>query len=109
MPRNRIHSVANRRWPSLLPDCFAPSKVGALPWALPHVGVCATPGGGFALMSEGLGMSAMIETPVVVIDVERAGPSSGVSTDAGRRQELRLALQSAEANRGPARSLEQRY
>jgi len=48
-----------------------------------HTGVrsmCATSGGGFALMSEGLGMSAMIETPVVVIDVQRAGPSTGVPT-----------------------------
>src|SRR3974390_1462551 len=42
--------------------------------------MCATSGGGFALMSEGLGMSAMIETPVVVIDVQRAGPSTGVPT-----------------------------
>jgi 2-oxoglutarate ferredoxin oxidoreductase subunit alpha len=48
-----------------------------------HSGVramCATSGGGFALMTEGLGMSAMIETPVVVIDVQRAGPSTGVPT-----------------------------
>jgi 2-oxoglutarate/2-oxoacid ferredoxin oxidoreductase subunit alpha len=48
-----------------------------------HSGVramCATSGGGFALMSEGLGMSAMIETPVVVIDCQRAGPSTGVPT-----------------------------
>src|SRR5579863_4717271 len=42
--------------------------------------MCATSGGGFALMTEGLGMSAMIETPVVVIDVQRAGPSTGVQT-----------------------------
>ena len=48
-----------------------------------HAGVramCATSGGGFALMSEGLGMSAMTETPVVVIDCQRAGPSTGVPT-----------------------------
>jgi 2-oxoglutarate ferredoxin oxidoreductase subunit alpha len=48
-----------------------------------HAGVrsmCATSGGGFALMSEGLGMSAMMETPVVVINVQRAGPSTGVPT-----------------------------
>ena len=40
-----------------------------------HAGVrsmCATSGGGFALMSEGLGLSAMMETPVVVIDCQRA-------------------------------------
>src|SRR5437763_2471284 len=42
--------------------------------------MCATSGGGFALMTEGLGMSAMIETPVVVFDVQRAGPSTGVPT-----------------------------
>ena len=48
-----------------------------------HAGVramCATSGGGFALMSEGIGMSAMIETPVVVINCQRAGPSTGVPT-----------------------------
>jgi 2-oxoglutarate ferredoxin oxidoreductase subunit alpha len=48
-----------------------------------HTGVramCATSGGGFALMSEGLGMSAMMETPVVVINCQRAGPSTGVPT-----------------------------
>jgi 2-oxoglutarate ferredoxin oxidoreductase subunit alpha len=48
-----------------------------------HGGVramCATSGGGFALMSEGLGLSAMMETPVVVIDCQRAGPSTGVPT-----------------------------
>jgi 2-oxoglutarate ferredoxin oxidoreductase subunit alpha len=48
-----------------------------------HAGVrsmCATSGGGFALMSEGLGMSAMMEVPVVVINCQRAGPSTGVPT-----------------------------
>jgi len=42
--------------------------------------MCATSGGGFALMTEGLGLAAMLETPVVVIDVQRAGPSTGVPT-----------------------------
>jgi 2-oxoglutarate ferredoxin oxidoreductase subunit alpha len=42
--------------------------------------MCATSGGGFALMSEGLGLSAMAEVPVVVIDCQRAGPSTGVPT-----------------------------
>jgi 2-oxoglutarate/2-oxoacid ferredoxin oxidoreductase subunit alpha len=48
-----------------------------------HGGVramCATSGGGFALMSEGLGLSAQAEIPVVVIDCQRAGPSTGVPT-----------------------------
>ncbi|MCU1250345.1 MAG: putative pyruvate ferredoxin oxidoreductase, alpha subunit [Edaphobacter sp.] len=48
-----------------------------------HAGVrsmCATSGGGFALMSEGLGLSAQAEIPLVVIDCQRAGPSTGVPT-----------------------------
>ena len=39
-----------------------------------HAGVrsmCATSGGGFALMTEALGMAAMIETPIVVVNVSR--------------------------------------
>ena len=42
--------------------------------------MCATSGGGFALMSEAVGMAAMIETPVVCVDVQRAGPATGVPT-----------------------------
>jgi 2-oxoglutarate ferredoxin oxidoreductase subunit alpha len=43
-------------------------------------GMCATSGGGFALMTEALGMAGIIETPLVVINVQRAGPSTGVPT-----------------------------
>jgi 2-oxoglutarate ferredoxin oxidoreductase subunit alpha len=42
--------------------------------------MCATSGGGFALMSEALGLSAMAEIPIVVINCMRAGPSTGVPT-----------------------------
>jgi 2-oxoglutarate ferredoxin oxidoreductase subunit alpha len=42
--------------------------------------MCATSGGGFALMTEAIGMAGMMETPVVVINVQRAGPSTGVPT-----------------------------
>ena len=48
-----------------------------------HTGVrtmCATSGGGFALMTEAVGAAAMMEIPVVFIDVQRAGPSTGVPT-----------------------------
>ena len=37
-------------------------------------------GRGFALMTEAIGMSAMFETPAVIINVMRAGPSTGVPT-----------------------------
>ena len=48
-----------------------------------HAGVramCATSGGGFALMTEAIGMAGMIETPVVVVNVQRGGPSTGLPT-----------------------------
>jgi len=40
----------------------------------------ATSGGGFCLMSEGLGMAGMTETPVVVMVAQRPGPSTGLPT-----------------------------
>ena len=42
--------------------------------------LCATSGGGFALMTEAVGAAAMMEIPVVYINVMRAGPSTGVPT-----------------------------
>src|SRR5215472_7324472 len=42
--------------------------------------MCATSGGGFALMSEALGAAAMMEIPLVCINVQRAGPATGVPT-----------------------------
>jgi len=41
---------------------------------------CATSGGGFALMTEVVGFAAMIEAPVVMIEVARGGPSTGLPT-----------------------------
>ena len=40
----------------------------------------ATAGPGFSLMSEGLGLGWMAEIPVVVVDVQRGGPSTGLPT-----------------------------
>ena len=42
--------------------------------------MCATSGGGFALMTEAIGAAAMMEIPAVFINVMRAGPSTGVPT-----------------------------
>jgi 2-oxoglutarate ferredoxin oxidoreductase subunit alpha len=42
--------------------------------------MCATSGGGFALMTEALGAASMMEIPVVCINVQRAGPATGVPT-----------------------------
>ena len=40
----------------------------------------ATSGGGFALMTEAIGLAGMFETPVVVCSVQRGGPSTGLPT-----------------------------
>ncbi|MGQ9582504.1 MAG: 2-oxoacid:acceptor oxidoreductase subunit alpha [Thermoplasmatota archaeon] len=40
----------------------------------------ATSGPGFSLMQEGLGYAFMTETPCVVVDVQRSGPSTGQAT-----------------------------
>ena len=40
----------------------------------------ATSGGGFCLMAEGFGMAGATETPLVIIEGMRAGPSSGMAT-----------------------------
>ena len=39
-----------------------------------------TSGGGFALMVEATGLAAMIETPVVIYNAQRPGPSTGLPT-----------------------------
>ncbi len=40
----------------------------------------ATSGGGFALMVEALGMAGMTEVPLVVVESQRSGPSTGLPT-----------------------------
>ncbi|WP_256684348.1 2-oxoacid:acceptor oxidoreductase subunit alpha [Halococcus qingdaonensis] len=48
-----------------------------------HAGVKAmsgSSGGGFALMSEPLGLAEMTETPLVLVEAMRAGPSTGMPT-----------------------------
>jgi len=44
----------------------------------------ATSGPGFSLMQENLGLAFMTETPCVVVDVQRAGPSTGQATKCGQ-------------------------
>ena len=42
--------------------------------------MCGTSGGGFSLMVEGLGLAGMTETPIVVVESQRTGPSTGLPT-----------------------------
>jgi 2-oxoglutarate ferredoxin oxidoreductase subunit alpha len=44
----------------------------------------ATSGPGFSLMQENIGYAAMTETPCVIVDVMRVGPSTGQATLAGQ-------------------------
>jgi 2-oxoglutarate/2-oxoacid ferredoxin oxidoreductase subunit alpha len=45
-----------------------------------HLGVTTTSGPGIALKSEAIGLAVMTELPLVVIDVQRGGPSTGLPT-----------------------------
>lgn len=45
---------------------------------------CGTSGGGFALMVEALGLAAITETPLVIYEVQRPGPATGVPTWTGQ-------------------------
>jgi 2-oxoglutarate ferredoxin oxidoreductase subunit alpha len=45
-----------------------------------HLGLTGTSGPGLALKSEALNLAVMTELPIVVIDVQRAGPSTGMPT-----------------------------
>ena len=42
--------------------------------------MCGTSGGGFSLMVEGLGLAGILEVPIVVVEAQRSGPSTGLPT-----------------------------
>ena len=44
------------------------------------MGMTATSGPGIALKSEAMGLAVMVELPLVVVDIQRAGPSTGMPT-----------------------------
>lgn len=53
--------------------------------------ITATSGPGLSLMIEALGMATASETPVVVVDVQRGGPSTGIPTKS-EQSDLNIAL-----------------
>lgn len=57
----------------------------------------STSGGGFALMTEALGMAAISETPIVVALVQRIGPSTGMPTWT-EQGDLRFALHASQGD-----------
>jgi 2-oxoglutarate ferredoxin oxidoreductase subunit alpha len=44
------------------------------------IGLCATSGPGLALKSEGIALAVMAELPIVVFNIQRGGPSTGLPT-----------------------------
>lgn len=56
-----------------------------------------TSGGGFALMTEAIGLSGMLESPVVVVDAQRPGPSTGLPTRTGQG-DLRQVLHASQGD-----------
>jgi len=51
----------------------------------------ATSGPGLSLMSEAIGLASMAELPIVIIDVQRGGPSTGLPTKT-EQSDLNLAI-----------------
>ncbi|MCC6223376.1 MAG: 2-oxoacid:acceptor oxidoreductase subunit alpha [Thermoleophilia bacterium] len=45
-----------------------------------HLGVTGTSGPGMDLKAETIGLAVMLELPLVIVDVQRAGPSTGLPT-----------------------------
>jgi 2-oxoglutarate ferredoxin oxidoreductase subunit alpha len=56
-----------------------------------RLGVTATSGPGMDLKAETIGLAVMLELPMIVIDVQRAGPSTGMPTKT-EQSDLLLAL-----------------
>ena len=81
-PANLIYKYATQRF-SVVQE--APDEISTLQWmsgysAAGHIPVTATSFPGFALMIESINMAYMMELPMIVILVQRLGPSTGTAT-----------------------------
>ena len=56
-----------------------------------HLAVTATSGPGMDLKAETIGLAAIMELPMVIVDVQRAGPSTGLPTKT-EQSDLLLAM-----------------
>lgn len=45
-----------------------------------HMGITTTSGPGMALKTEAMGLAVMLEIPLLIIDIQRGGPSTGLPT-----------------------------
>jgi 2-oxoglutarate ferredoxin oxidoreductase subunit alpha len=81
-PSNLFYSYGQKRFPSFY---AAPDEISVLQWmagfsAAGKLPVTATAFPGLALMVESLNMAYMMELPMVLIIVQRLGPSTGSAT-----------------------------
>jgi 2-oxoglutarate ferredoxin oxidoreductase subunit alpha len=91
-PASLIYAYAGRRFPSLL---TAPDEITALHWmaglsATGRLPVTATSFPGLALMIEAINMAVMMELPMLIVLVQRLGPSTGAATTGGQGDLLLL-------------------
>lgn len=56
-----------------------------------HLGITASSGPGIALKGEAIGLAMMAELPLVILDVQRGGPSTGLPTKT-EQSDLNLAI-----------------
>lgn len=80
-----LHSLAAKERDFNLVVKQAEDEISAVHMAIgaSYTGVramCATSGGGFCLMTEGIGLAGMSETPIVIVNAQRPGPSTGLPT-----------------------------
>ena len=78
----------------------AEDEIGAINMAIgaSFAGIRAmtgTSGGGFALMNEGLGLTAVTEIPLVIAEVQRPGPATGLPTRTSQA-DLQFVINSAQ-------------
>jgi len=94
-----LHFTANYRDELGLTVVQPENEIGVINMALGSAyagarSMVGTSGGGFALMQEALSMSGISETPLLIIECQRAGPSTGVPTYTSQA-DLKFALNSA--------------
>lgn len=89
-PASEIAEIMSKRLPEvggrymqMEDEIAAISAVIGSSWG-GSLSMTATSGPGFSLMQEGIGYAAMTETPCVIVDVQRAGPSTGQATKAAQ-------------------------
>lgn len=79
-----LHELAKRRDLGVK-ACQMEDEIGGICSAIGasfagHLAVTSTSGPGLSLKSEAMGLAVMAELPLVVIDVQRGGPSTGLPT-----------------------------